>query len=151
YIDWLSQMTGRTYRLLSEAEWEYVARAGTTTPHYWDDPNTVITLASTEIPAGHANCAQCSNGVDIDDMGALEVGHFPPNGFGIYDMLGNAWEFTADSWHSNYQNAPSDGSVWWEGDDLDHRIARGNSFSGDAKNVTATYRFRIKCNDQYPG
>ena len=158
YVDWLSQMTHREYRLPSEAEWEYIARAGTTTRHYWDDGKDVgagnadcVQCNAPPIEAGHANCAECGNGDAIDDRGALPVGQFPPNQFGLCDTLGNVWEFTADMWHPNYQGAPSDGSVWWDERDPDHRVARGNSFSSNAVNVTASYRFYIKDTDWYPG
>jgi formylglycine-generating enzyme required for sulfatase activity/energy-coupling factor transporter ATP-binding protein EcfA2 len=147
YVGWLSEMTGKTYRLPTEAEWEYIARAETTTPHYWDDDDNI----GTDIAAGHANCAGCNNGPRIDDMGSLPVGSFPPNQFGVCDTLGNVWEFTADTYHPNYEGAPGDGRVWWMGPEPGHRIARGGSFSSNAPDVTASYRFRIKESDWYPG
>ena len=137
YVDWLSEMTGKRYRMLSEAEWEYAARAGTATPHYWDEGKYVTAGADPPpIEPGHANCAECGNGDDIDDMGALPVGdvRFPPNQFGLCHVLGNAWEFTADTAHPNYQGAPGDGSVWWSDEESGprgHRIARGGSFSSN--------------------
>jgi formylglycine-generating enzyme required for sulfatase activity len=157
YVDWLSEATGKKYRMLSEAEWEYVARAGTTTPHYWDEDKYVPAGADPPpIEPGHANCAECGNGDDIDDMGALPVGdvRFPPNQYGLCHILGNAWEFTADTAHPNYRGAPDNGSVWWSDEEdgpRGHRVARGGSFSSNASDLSASYRFRIKANDRYPG
>ena len=157
YVDWLSTMTRQKYRLLSESEWEYVARAGTATPYYWDDPNA-ITLASSAcaqcnvpIEPGHANCAQCSNGEEIDDRGLLPIGRFPPNQFGLCDTRGNAWEFVADTVHRSYAGAPEDGSVWWTEPNSGERIARGGSFSSISSNLTASYRFFMLWDDRYPG
>jgi formylglycine-generating enzyme required for sulfatase activity len=141
YVDWLSQMTGKEYRLPSEAEWEYVARAGTTTPYYWGNGQ--------ELGRGNANCDGCGN--RDDDKGPRPVGQFSPNAFGLYDTRGNVWELTADTWHDDYQGAPTDGSVWGGGSDPDHHIARGGSYSSHREDLTASYRFRQKSTDTYPG
>jgi formylglycine-generating enzyme required for sulfatase activity len=141
YVDWLSQMTGKEYRLPSEAEWEYAARAGTTTPYYWGNGQ--------DLGRGNANCDGCGN--RDDDKGTRPVGQFPPNAFGLYDTRGNVWELTADTWHDNYQGAPADGSVWWIGPDPDHHIARGGSYSSHREDLTASYRFRQRSTDTYPG
>jgi formylglycine-generating enzyme required for sulfatase activity len=104
YAAWLSKMTGKPYRLLSEAEYEYAARAGTPTAYPWGD----------EIGKGNANCNGC------DSMSASSetapVGSFAPNWFGLYDMVGNVWEWVEDCMHENYNGAPTDGSAWIEGD-----------------------------------
>ncbi|MCF4966136.1 bifunctional serine/threonine-protein kinase/formylglycine-generating enzyme family protein [Nostoc sp. CMAA1605] len=92
----LSQKTGRTYRLPSEAEWEYACRAGTTTPYYFGD-------MITKKLANYNNFYQQTN----------DVGKFPANPFGLYDMHGNIWEWCLDDWHENYQGAPIDGSPWF--------------------------------------
>ncbi|MEJ1959438.1 MAG: SUMF1/EgtB/PvdO family nonheme iron enzyme [Nitrosomonadales bacterium] len=84
YIDWLSRKTGKHYRLPSEAEWEYAARAGSTTPFFWGK----------EVGTGHANCDGC--GSQWGGKGTSPVGSFPPNAFGLYDMLGNAWQWVED-------------------------------------------------------
>ena len=98
YTEWLSRKTGREYRLLSESEWEYVARAGSTTDYWWgDDPGE-----------GRANCYRC------EDRWAktAPVGSFEPNAFGLYDVHGNVWEWVADCWNANYHGVPSDGTDW---------------------------------------
>ena len=89
----LSKLTGREYRLPSEAEWEYACRAGTTTPFYFGETIT----------------GELAN---YDASETTPVGQFTPNAFGLYDMHGNVWEWCADTWHDNYDGAPSDGSVW---------------------------------------
>jgi formylglycine-generating enzyme required for sulfatase activity len=104
------------YRLPSEAEWEYAARAGTTTARWWGDA----------IGGGHANCNGC--GSSYDGILIAPVGSFAPNRFGLYDMLGNVWQWTADCWNESYVGAPADGSVWARGD-CSKRVLRGGSWS----------------------
>ena len=115
YIAWLSSMTGKTYRLLSEAEWEYAARAGTQTAYSWGD----------EIGKGNANCDGC--GSQWDGRQTAPVGSFAPNAFGLYDMHGNVWEWVEDCLHNDYNGAPEDGSAWTAGGDCNNRILRGGS------------------------
>ena len=100
YATWLSDQTGKTYRLPSESEWEYAARAGTETAYSWGD----------EIGVNRANCRGC--GSELDGEQTAPVGRFEPNAFGLYDMHGNVWEWVADCWHKNHKGAPTDGSVW---------------------------------------
>jgi formylglycine-generating enzyme required for sulfatase activity len=100
YVKWLSRMTGQPYRLLTEAEWEYAARAGTTTAYYWGD----------EIGKANANCNGC--GSQWDSRETSPVGSFKPNAFGLYDMAGNVWQWVEDPWHDNYEGAPMDGTAW---------------------------------------
>jgi formylglycine-generating enzyme required for sulfatase activity len=105
YIDWLAKKTGKGYRLLSEAEWEYAARAGTTTRYFFgNDENEICRYGNGSDPL--KNCDGYKN--------TSPAGHFPPNGFGLYDMLGNAEQWLEDCWHKNYVGAPSDGSAWTE-------------------------------------
>ena len=104
YVAWLSRMTGKPYRLLSEAEYEYAARAGTQTAYPWGD----------EIGNRNANCDGC--GSQWDGKQTAPVGSFPPNQFGLHDMIGNVFEWTEDCFHNNYERAPADGSAWTEGD-----------------------------------
>jgi formylglycine-generating enzyme required for sulfatase activity len=128
YVEWFSRMTGKQYRLLSEAEWEYAARAGSDAPYSW----------GAEIGKGKANCRDC--GSQWSDQSA-PVRSFEANAFGLYDMHGNVWEWCADPWHSNYVGAPDRGIVW-EGGDTNLRITRGGSFDDDPRLVRAATRSR---------
>ncbi len=110
YVGWLSRKTGQTYRLLSESEWEYAARAGTTGRYFWGN----------RITPARANYGQ-NNGKTV------VVGSYPPNGFGLYDMHGNVWEWLADCYSGNYEGAPTDGSVW-EAGDCSRSVLRGGSW-----------------------
>ncbi|MGM3306750.1 SUMF1/EgtB/PvdO family nonheme iron enzyme [Anabaena sp. WFMT] len=121
----LSKSTARLYHLSSEAEWEYACRAGTTTPYYFGD----------SITTDLANC----NGKYEQ---TTDVGTFPPNTFGLYDMYGNVCEWCEDSWHENYINAPRDGSDW-TGDD-DYRILRGGYWRSNPNYYRSAVRRRHK-------
>ena len=116
YVKWLSRKTDKTYRLLSEAEWEYAARATSRTMFPWGN----------SIGSGYANCDGCGSLWD-DDLTA-PVGSFAPNAFGLHDMHGNVYEWVEDCWHSDYQGAPSDGSAWTSGGVCQVRILRGGSY-----------------------
>ena len=125
YVRWLSRETGHEYRLLSEAEWEYAARAGTQTARHWGDG----------IGHNNANCDGC--GSRWDDEQTAPVGSFAPNDFGLHDMLGNVWEWTLDCWHDNYSGAPSH-AVAWSGSNGCSRVYRGGSWdynSGDVRSA----------------
>ena len=103
YLDWLSSETGATYRFLSEAEWEYAARAGTETKYSWGN----------DVGVNRANCDGC--GSLWDDDRTAPVGSFPPNPWGLHDMHGNVAEWVDDGWERHlvdYEGAPTDGSVW---------------------------------------
>jgi|ERR687886_582571 formylglycine-generating enzyme required for sulfatase activity/tRNA A-37 threonylcarbamoyl transferase component Bud32 len=116
----LSQKTGKTYRLPSEAEWEYACRAGTTTPFYFGETITPdLVNYDGNYPYGAA-----PKGLDRDQT--TDVGSFGPNAFGLYDMHGNVWEWCSDKWHDNYNGAPTDGSSWETGTD-NNRVLRGGS------------------------
>jgi formylglycine-generating enzyme required for sulfatase activity len=116
YIAWISKQTGRSYRLLSEAEWEYAARAGSTTAYSWGE----------SYGKGNANCAEC--GTQWDNKQTAPVGSFAANAFGLYDMHGNVEEWVEDCWHYDYRGAPTNGSAWTNGD-CSRRITRGGSFN----------------------
>ena len=103
------------YRLPTEAEWEYAARAGTRTARWWGDA----------IGANKTNCNGC--GSKWDNRVLADVDSFAPNPFGLYGVLGNAWEWTADCWHPNYVDAPADGSAWIEKNCAKH-VLRGGSW-----------------------
>jgi len=131
----LSVKTGKTYRLPSEAEWEYACRAGTTTPFYFGETITsdLVNCAGTN-PYGNAPKGEYR-------QQTTEVGIFPPNGFGLYDMHGNVWEWCADPWHDNYQDAPTDGSVWTTNGNNEIRVLRGGSWATYPVNCRSAYRY----------
>jgi formylglycine-generating enzyme required for sulfatase activity len=118
----LSKLTGREYRLPSEAEWEYACRAGTTTPFYFGETITgeLANYRASETYAGEAKGEYREE--------TTPVGQFPPNAFGLYDMHGNVWEWCADTWHDNYDGAPTDGSVWTENGNDNRSPLRGGSW-----------------------
>jgi formylglycine-generating enzyme required for sulfatase activity len=128
YIAWLHRQTGRNYRLPSEAEWEYAARAGTTTAYSW----------GRYLGNGNANCSGC--GSPWDDTETASVGSFRANPFGLWDMHGNALEWTQDCRHPDYVGAPNDGSSW-ERDCLGTtRIVRGGSWGAYPNQLRAAAR-----------
>jgi hypothetical protein len=116
YVAWLSRTTGKEYRLLSEAEWEYVARAGSTTTYSWGDV----------IGKNNATCARC--GSQWDNKQTAPVGSFKQNAWGLYDMHGNVFEWVEDPWHDSYKGAPTGGSPWVEDGDASRRVVRGGSW-----------------------
>ena len=113
YVAWMSEKTGKTYRLLSESEYEYAERAGTTTLFWWGDNSSEV--------CSHANARECGHN------GTVPVGSYPANAFGLYDMAGNVWEWTEDCSHENYTGAPEDGTAWTTGD-CGQRVLRGGSW-----------------------
>ncbi len=115
----LSQKTGLTYRLPSEAEWEYACRGKTITPFYFGQ------TISTDQANYNGNYIYGNGSKGVYREKTTVVGSFPPNRFGLYDMHGNVWEWCADNWHDNYQGAPSDGSIWEEGGNDKTKILRG--------------------------
>ncbi|MBD2680179.1 formylglycine-generating enzyme family protein [Nostoc paludosum FACHB-159] len=116
----LSNKTGKTYRLPSEAEWEYACRAGTTTPFYFGETITT-NLANYD---GNYTYNSGSKGEYREQT--TDVGKFPPNPFGLFDMHGNIWEWCQDTWHKNYNKAPADGSPWMS--ENHNRLLRGGSW-----------------------
>jgi formylglycine-generating enzyme required for sulfatase activity len=143
YAQWLNVKTGKQYRLLSEAEWEYAARAGTATArHGSDDPVQLCRYIS----GGDIDYTQAYPGdTDVNRSchdgyaRSSPVGAFPPNGFGLYDMLGNLLEWTEDCGHDNYVGAPSDGSAWTAGD-CGKRALRSGSWTNGPRSLRAAYR-----------
>jgi formylglycine-generating enzyme required for sulfatase activity len=123
YVGWLSQETGKRYRLLSEAEWEYVARAGSTTAYWWGDG----------IGRNNANCDGC--GSEWDNTKTAPVGSFKANDFGLYDTVGNVWEWVQDCYHDSYDGAPKDGDDCW-------RVLRGGSWDDEPIFVRSADRNR---------
>ena len=144
YVDWLERKTGKAYRLPSEAEWEYAARAGTATARYWgDDPNRACSYANvadqTKGPGGHGfgTKHECSDGYWF----TAPVSSFRPNAFGLYDMIGNAWEWVEDCYHDSYSGAPTDGSAW-TGGSCDKRVLRGASWNYGPRGARSAGRRR---------
>jgi formylglycine-generating enzyme required for sulfatase activity len=121
YTQWLSAKAGKTYRLLSEAEWEYVARAGVTTPI--DKPEMINSNQ-----AGKFTHLILPTGLTGIKQQTLPVGSFQPNAFGLYDLHSNAWEWTEDCWNASYFGAPANGAAWTSGD-CSRRALRGGSWS----------------------
>ena len=136
FCDRLSQKTGKKYRLPSEAEWEYACRAGTTTPFSCGE-----TIA-TDLANYNCDYTYASEIKGVYRQETKEVGSFPPNAFGLYEMHGNVWEWCADHWHENYQGAPANGSAWIVGGDSDCRLLRGGSWSDYPWLCRSAYRGR---------
>jgi len=132
----LSQRMGKTYRLPSEAEWEYACRAGTTTPFYFGETLT------RDLVNYDGSSAYASGPEGVYRGKTTDVGSFPPNAFGLYDMHGNVWELCQDFWHENYNGAPTDGSAWVSGDYSFYRMQRGGSWMNSAANCRSAYRDR---------
>ena len=135
YVRWLSSRTGRRYRLLSELEWEYAARAGTTGPFH-----TGGTISTDQ--ANYDGNFTYGDGVrGVYRERTVPVGSFPPNAFGLYDVHGNVWEWVQDCWNSSYQGAPIDGSAWKSGDCSD-RVLRGGSWFNKPRYLRSANRSR---------
>jgi formylglycine-generating enzyme required for sulfatase activity len=127
YVSWLAKKTGKPYRLLTEAEYEYATRAGTQTAYPWGDA----------IRKDNANCAGC--GSQWNGKETAPVGSFAANGFGLYDMVGNVWEWTQDCYHGSYNGAPTDGSAWTSGDCY-LRVLRGGSWRNTPRGLRSALR-----------
>ncbi len=128
YVDWLRVKTGEDYRLPSESEWEYAARAGASTPYAW----------GANSGRGLANCLDC--GSAWDGAGPAPVGSFDANGFGLYDMSGNVWEWTADCWYRDYTSALPTGAARDGGAACEKRVLRGGSWDNAAWLARVSYR-----------
>ena len=125
YLRWLSKVTGKTYRLLSEAEWEYAARAGSQTAYSFGDHEKELDRYA---------WFDHNSGVKTHP-----VGEKLPNAFGLHDMHGNVWELTQDCWNENYNGAPTDGSAWTRGD-CSLRVVRGGSWVIDPQYLRSANR-----------
>jgi formylglycine-generating enzyme required for sulfatase activity len=150
YVDWLAKKTGKAYRLLSEAEWEYAARARTTPgayPRFWfgNDEKDLCKYGNGADQQAHSSIegakgwtvAPCNDGYAYTSP----AGHFPANEFGLNDMFGNAWQWTADCYNGTYDKAPTDGTAWTTGD-CGPRVVRGGSWVNLPRNLRAAGRGR---------
>lgn len=129
FVEWLSNKTGHAYRLPSEAEWEYAARAGTTTEFWWGD----------EVGENLANCRDCKS--QWSKKGSAPVGSFAANPFGLYDVHGNEWEWMEDCWNADQAGAPVDGSARFDGQ-CQYRVMRSGSWYYFSKNIRSAWRFK---------
>ena len=142
YAAWLGRKTGQPYRLLSEAEWEYAARAGTTTAYPYDDA----------LSPNHANYDGSVDGAgpsDVNRQSTVPVGSFPANAFGLHDMHGNVSEWVEDCWHDEYTaRHPTDGSAWLEGN-CDGRVVRGGSWEDSRVELRSAARTGGQKDDRF--
>ena len=137
FVEWLSKVTQKPFRLPSEAEWEYAARGGTKTKFWWGD----------QLQADMANCKGCNEPYELSQP--LKVGSFKPNPLSLYDMGGNIHQWVADCWHKNYQGAPSDGSAWVDNDCLSH-VIRSGSWKNDPSYIRSSSRDHYHTGVRYP-
>ncbi len=142
YADWLTRQTGQEYRLLSEGEWEYVARAGTQTARYWGD--------GTREQCQYANGGDRNVGCRDGWADTAPVGSYRANGFGLYDVLGNMWEWVDDCWNFDYEGAPTDGRSWYDGD-CSERVVRGGSSFDHPSELRSAKRRRHSREDRRVG
>ena len=136
YTKWLSEQTGKKYRLLSESEWEYAASTGKNSPFWWGydkEPN-------------RAHCFDCETG--LDPRKPSKVGGFDANKFGVHDTAGNVAEWVKDCWHENYKGAPSDSKVW-EGGDCIYRAVRGGAYISPQQSIRSAKRDKLKSDSGY--
>jgi formylglycine-generating enzyme required for sulfatase activity len=134
YAAWLSRKTGQNYRLLSEAEWEYAARAGSQTPFWW---------GSTITPnqANYDGTADIYKGGEKGEyrQQTMPANSFQPNPWGLYQVHGNVWQWVEDCWHDNYEGAPTDGSGWIS-ENCNQRVLRGGSWGAAPVSLRAANR-----------
>ena len=135
YVAWLSRKTGHQYRLLSESEWEYVARAGTTGPFHFGS------TISTDQANYNGDYFYGSGRKGVDRQKTLPVGSFPSNAFGVHDVHGNVFEWVEDCWHDSYAGAPGDGRAWTWGGSCAKRVLRGGSWNKKPWDLRAAIRF----------
>ena len=136
YVKWLSGRTGHQYRLLSESEWEYVARAGTTGPFHFGR-----TISTNQVNY-NGEYVYGSGREGVNRGKTVSVGSFPSNGYGLHDVHGNVWEWVEDCWHTSYAGAPKDGRAWTTGGDCTDRVLRGGSWISKPRILRAANRNR---------
>jgi formylglycine-generating enzyme required for sulfatase activity len=142
YVAWLSRKTGQEYRLLSESEREYAARAGSATPFWWGS-----SISTSQ--ANYDGTSTYGNGAKGEyRKKTVPVDSFQPNPFGLYQVHGNVWEWTEDCYHDSYDGAPSDGSAWTAGD-CSRRVVRGGSWGFVPGFLRAAFRFWLSTDGRY--
>lgn len=129
YVQWLSKLSGKPYRLPTEAEWEYAARGGTATRHWWGE----------QMRPGNASCKGCGDPWQQDMP--VKVGSFAANAYGLHDVNGSVWEWVGDCWHNSYRGAPTDGRIWNEPNCRD-RVIRGGSWRDGSTYMLSATRFK---------
>ncbi|WP_008308339.1 SUMF1/EgtB/PvdO family nonheme iron enzyme [Leptolyngbya sp. PCC 6406] len=157
FCDRLTRHSGHDYRLPSEAEWEYACRAGTETPFHCGDTITP------DLANYDGNYPYGNGPKGTYRQKTLDVGSFPPNAFGLYDMHGNVWEWCQDPWHGSYEGAPTDGSAWLSSNENENRLLRGGSWYDDPRYCRSANRnwgtrdnqnyiigFRVVCVSSWP-
>lgn len=135
YVNWLSKETGESCRLPTEEEWEYAARAGTTTDYPWGD-----TASHDYANYGKDECCGGLAAGKDQWVNTAPVGSFPANQWGLQDMHGNVLEWTQDCWHDDYTNAPTDGTAWESNADCGRRVVRGGSWRLDPSGLRSSFR-----------
>lgn len=152
YAEWLSEKTGHQYRLPSEAQWEYAARAGSVGKHHWGDSSEPICEYASVFNAAFSpydgknwewNYFECNDGYKE----TAPVGLFKPNAFGLHDMLGNVREWTLDCFNGNYESAPVDGSAWMAGE-CKYYVTRGGSWVTEPVYVRSAARYWVESTNQ---
>jgi formylglycine-generating enzyme required for sulfatase activity/serine/threonine protein phosphatase PrpC len=136
YTKWLSEQTGKKYRLLSESEWEYAASTGAKSPFWWGFSEE----------AGKAHCFGCETG--LDPRKPSKIGGFEANKFGLHDTAGNVAEWVKDCWHENYKGAPTDNETW-EGGDCTYRAVRGGAYISPQQSIRSAKRDKLKSDSGY--
>jgi formylglycine-generating enzyme len=149
YVAWLTRKSGKNYRLLSEAEWEYAARAGSTTAYHWgNNVNNACqygNVGDRTMAAGTSlSFVNCTDNYEW----TAPVGSFQANDFGLHDMTGNAFEWTEDCVNSNYNGAPAQGSAWTSGD-CGRRVLRGGSWYNYARYLRSADRFQLPVSGRF--
>ncbi len=153
YVRKLSEKTGQGYRLPSESEWEYAARGGSSSARPWGKnadaacryANVGDQTTKAQVPGWSYTIHNCNDGYAY----TAPVGSYQSNGFGLYDMIGNAWEWTEDYWHDSYTGAPSDGSAWMTGGDSTQRVLRGGSWLNSPQLARSAHRNRLVTSNRY--
>jgi len=143
FLPWLNDLTGRKYRLPSESEWEYAARAGSDKNYSWGDQ---LTCAMARFDGGSTSVCGLEN---LRKSGTVPVGSYQPNKFGLYDMHGNVWEWVQDCWNTSYKHSPVDGSPWMSGN-CSARVLRGGAWNHNKNSLLSSNRYYFSHKSRMP-